>query len=722
MKSGRKPILYLLAAAMIFLHGCESLGPKLQDKRFVESQFNKVEAINNGEPAEQTLTPSEQQASDSKPQVYEGSGIYLNRDAVQPKPVERGEGSYTLNFNNVDLVEVIKVILGDALKYNYTISPQVSGQITLQTTRALSKEELLPTLQMLLKINKAVLIEDDSFYRVEPLEVALTGGSVPFAAHDVLATDSFQIQVVPLEYIGVADMTKILEPILSKKAILQSNAFRNLLFISGTPAELAEIRDLVALFDVDVMRGRSVGLYPLVHVAPKVLEKELQEIFNTDADQPLAGMLKMITVERMNALMVLTTQPSYLSRVEQWINRLDRPGPRGQSGDIHVYPVQNVSAVELANVLEQIYSGPGYRSTVGTQSTLAPGMEPVLIQSRSQSDSGELTPAAIPPLKRRSASNPKGLMSEAQGEIRIIPDEMNNALIILSSAQDFQSLKKVIDQMDVTPLQVLVDATIIEVSLTDELHYGLQWFFTNRSGRYSGSGSVGDSNFNAAGDGGFAYSLVNRADIVRAELNALAIDSRVNVLSAPSLMVLNNQEATIKVGDQVPIRTSESSNTNAGAGSSAIITSTIQMRDTGVTLTVKPRVNAGGLVVMDIEQNVDGVSRTESSEIDSPTIQQRQIKSSVAVQSGETIVLGGLITEQREQGKSGVPVLSRLPVMGGLFGKTDKVLDRTELVILLTPRVVRNHTDARQVTREFKNKLTDIYSDLNPEGQVPVEN
>ena len=181
------------------------------------------------------------------------------------------------------------------------------------------------------------------------------------------------------------------------------------------------------------------------------------------------------------------------------------------------------------------------------------------------------------------------------------------------------------------------------------------------------------------------------------------------MLSAPSLMVLNNQEATIIVGDQVPIRTSESANTSATVGDTALITSTIQLRDTGVTLTVKPRVNAGGLVIMEIEQKVDGVSRTESSEIDSPTIQQRQIKSSVAVQSGETIVLGGLITEQRELGKSGVPVLSRLPIIGGLFGKTDKVLDRTELVVLITPRIVKNEQDSRLITHEFKKRLKGIY-------------
>jgi general secretion pathway protein D len=694
----------LLVGVITLLQGCETLGPTLTPKRAIHdlSEISQLKAKPEIATSKATAVTSE--SNQRAPEIYKGSGVFINAAKDSPVSTVESEGSYTLNFNSVELPEVIKVILGDTLKYNFSISPKVVGKVSLHTAKPLTKVELLPTLEILLGMHKAVLVKDGSFYRVEPQDVVLSGGNIPLLSNAAAQAKGFQIQVIPLQYIGVQDMKKVLGPILPKHAILQIDLNRNLLFITGSPAELANTLELVNLFDIDIMQGKSVGFFPLTYVDAKTIEKELAQIFGSEVDNPLSGMLRMIPIERMNALMVISPQMKYLTRTEQWIKRLDRSGPQGQVGSVHVYEVQNVDAVELAAILEQVY--PANNSSRGKSSrrgSVAPGLKQAIISSKDHTNNAPATKS-----QRNSAViKQTGISNEISGPIRIIPDDVNNALVVVASNQDYESIKKLIKKLDVTPLQVLIDATIIEVSLTDELHYGLQWFFTNKASK--GSGRVGDANFSAAGAGGFSYSLVNSSGIVRAELNALANDSRVNVLSAPSLMVLNNQEATIKVGDQVPIRTSESANTNSNVGDSALITSTIQMRDTGVTLTVKPRVNAGGLVIMGIEQNVDGVSRTASSEIDSPTIQQRQIKSSVAVQSGETIVLGGLITEQRERGQSGVPVLSRLPIVGDLFGKTDKVLNRTELVILLTPRVVKNQQDARLITREFKNKLTGIY-------------
>ena len=694
----------MLVGGIFLLQGCETLGPSLTPKRLVNElgESSQLQIKIKPEVEVQKTIDVTSQKSQRTAEIYKGNGVFINAVKTSSASTAGSEGSYTLNFNSVDLSEVIKVVLGDTLKYNFAINPKVVGKVSLHTAKPLTKAELLPTLETLLGMHKAVLLKEGLFYRVEPQGVVLSGGRIPLLSNQAAQAKGFQIQVIPLQYIGVQDMKKVLGPVLPKHAIVQIDINRNLLFITGTAAELTNTLELVNLFDIDIMQGKSVGFFPLTYVDAKTIEKELAQIFGSEADNPLDGMLRMIPIERMNALMVISPQLKYLTRTEQWIKRLDRSGPQGQAGSVHVYEVQNVDAVELAAILEQVYpANNNVRGKPSRRGSVAPGLKPAVISSSNQ------------PANKPSASNSRNeikdisISNEVNGPIRIIPDEANNSLVIVASNQDYESIKKVIKKLDVTPLQVLIDATIIEVSLTDELHYGLQWFFTNKASK--GSGRVGDANFTAAGAGGFSYSLVNSSGVVRAELNALANDSRVNVLSAPSLMVLNNQEATIKVGDQVPIRTSESANTNSNVGDSALITSTIQMRDTGVTLTVKPRVNAGGLVIMDIEQNVDGVSRTASSEIDSPTIQQRQIKSSVAVQSGETIVLGGLITEQRERGKSGVPVLSRLPVVGDFFGKTDKVLNRTELVILLTPRVVKNQQDARLITREFKNKLTGIY-------------
>lgn len=704
MKKLKKINKLMLVGGIFLLQGCETLGPSLTPKRLVNElgESSQLQIKIKPEVEVQKTIDVTSQKSQRTAEIYKGNGVFINAVKTSSASTAGSEGSYTLNFNSVDLSEVIKVVLGDTLKYNFAINPKVVGKVSLHTAKPLTKAELLPTLETLLGMHKAVLLKEGSFYRVEPQGVVLSGGRIPLLSNQAAQAKGFQIQVIPLQYIGVQDMKKVLGPVLPKHAIVQIDINRNLLFITGTAAELTNTLELVNLFDIDIMQGKSVGFFPLTYVDAKTIEKELAQIFGSEADNPLDGMLRMIQIERMNALMVISPQLKYLTRTEQWIKRLDQSGPQGQAGSVHVYEVQNVDAVELAAILEQVYpANNNVRGKPSRRGSVAPGLKPAVISSSNQ------------PANKPSASNSRNeikdisISNEVNGPIRIIPDEANNALVIVASNQDYESIKKVIKKLDVTPLQVLIDATIIEVSLTDELHYGLQWFFTNKASK--GSGRVGDANFTAAGAGGFSYSLVNSSGVVRAELNALANDSRVNVLSAPSLMVLNNQEATIKVGDQVPIRTSESANTNSNVGDSALITSTIQMRDTGVTLTVKPRVNAGGLVIMDIEQNVDGVSRTASSEIDSPTIQQRQIKSSVAVQSGETIVLGGLITEQRERGKSGVPVLSRLPVVGDFFGKTDKVLNRTELVILLTPRVVKNQQDARLITREFKNKLTGIY-------------
>jgi len=656
----------------------------------------------------QQQAPVKLNSSSPATAVYMGTGQFikpLDTSPVTKNPAKTG--SHTLNFSNVSIAEVATVILGDALGLNFAIDPQVTGNVSLQTAQPLSESELLPALELLLRMHGAVLVVEDSLYRVQLAKWAIASGTIPFSTGGETLPIGFQIRIIPLKYIGVQEMQKILVPVLPENAVLQTDVARNLLVVTGSQSELSSAQELVNLFDVNIMRGQSVGLFPLTFTDAETIRQELIQLFNSDTEKPLAGMLRMIPIERMNALMVITQQPKYLAQVKQWITRLDSGGVQGQASGVYVYQVQNVDAVDLAEVLEKIYPSEKERQVARPAAQLAPGLKPTVIKS----DSG-LAPAQTLNSPSRINTEP-AISGKTTGPIQIIPNEGTNALVIVASRQDYESLLKITKQLDVIPLQVLIDATIVEVSLTDELHYGLQWFFNNNFGDYDGDGRVGSSNLRNAGVGGFSYSLVNSAGVIKAKLNALSSDSRVNVLSAPSLMVLNNQEATIKVGDQVPIRTSESTNTNsAGIDDSGIITSTIEMRDTGVTLTVKPRVNAGGLVIMEVQQDVDGVTVTDSSEIDSPTIQQRQIITSVAVQSGETIVLGGLITEQREEGKSGVPVLSSLPWIGSLFGKTDKVLDRTELVVMITPRVVANAHDTRSITREFKTKLTNIYVEL----------
>jgi general secretion pathway protein D len=298
------------------------------------------------------------------------------------------------------------------------------------------------------------------------------------------------------------------------------------------------------------------------------------------------------------------------------------------------------------------------------------------------------------------------------GEVSIIADAENNALLIMSSTADYDNVYKAIQKLDVLPLQVLVEATIVEVTLKDELRYGLQWFFKNHlDSNTRGIGTIGDSPIPTAADlfGNASYEVISGSS-TRALLNVLANDSRLKVISSPTLMVLDNHTAEIKVGDQVPIQTSATTNTSGTVTTDdrigVNVTSTIQYRDTGVLLKVTPRVNAGGMVVLDITQEVNDVNPDPSfAGINSPTITQRQINTSVAVQSGETLVLGGLIKENNDSGGEGVPYLRHVPVLGWAFGSRGKSTQRTELVVMITPTAVTDTADAREVTREYRNKL-----------------
>lgn len=705
---------------LLLLSGCDTLGPDL----FKKLPLEPVSAIKEpGRPEDAPFGESEGQApseEEGKPtsEYYTGTGNFV-RPGVRPGGPARAprHGKYTLNFDDADLGEVAKVILSDTLNVNYVLSPQVAGTVNLQTSHPLTREELIPALEMVLRMNGAVLLRDGDLYRIEPEANALQSAQSPrLGRAGARLPAGYQVRIVPLQYVGVKEMQSILEPLLPPKAILRADSARNLMLIAGTSDELESIIDTVSIFDVDVLQGMSVGLFTLKNADVATVVPELQTLFGEASEGPLAGMFRLLPIERLNAILVITPQPKYLYEAESWIERLDRT-VTASDGGVNVYRVQNVDSLELAATLNEIF-GSGGSST--PRASLAPGLRPREI---SGSQGGE--PENAPPSRETGNMD----VSDVGEDVRIIADERNNALVVVSTKQEYGIIAGVIKQLDVTPLQVLIDATIVEVTLRDQLQYGIQWFLKNSlPGDHTGR-SVLTENLEdialAVASGGFSYSIVNNASDVRFVLRALAEDQKINVIASPSLMVLDNQEATINVGDQVPIATSQSTNTSSATvdpdgGTNAIVTNQIQLIDTGVTLTVKPRVNAGGLVIMDIEQEANIPVETTTSGLDSPTIQQRKIESSIAVQSGETIVLGGLINDRRNHRRDGVPFFSKIPYIGALFGSTDKQLDRTELVVLITPRVVRHRQDAREITREFKRKLTGIYSDLPvPEEAQP---
>ena len=719
-----KPHRITLALSLVIaIPACQMLGPdlrlKLPDNQVIRSGPNSEQTavteftqLKNTETAETLHKPEIQE--------YPGTGQFVTTKVkMKQGGGARPEGKYKLNFVDADLAEVVGVILGDSLGENYVINPKVAGRVTLETAKSLTREELLPTLEMLLRMNGAALVKDKGTYRIEPVSSALQVGDAPLLYGERGLPVGYQVRVVPLEYVGVTDMVEILKPLVPTESVVRADPARNLLLLAGTAEELDRIVETVKIFDVNVMEGLSFGLYPLDFVDVKDVMTELDKLFAKDTPNPLAGMFRFVPIERLNAIMVITHQPKYLEEVQKWVKRLDRASTiSGEGEGIIVYRAQHVDAVKLAEILNQVISGTVSSST-SRKGTVAPGQQSAQISNRDQR-TPETPPVNRPAMAARSGSgtNARGL----EGVV-IIPDENNNALVIMATAQQYKRIESIIKQLDVMPLQVLIDATIISVNLSDELRYGVQWRFDNAlPNNYSGEGtwSTLANGALAAAFPGFSYSIINSTSNIKMVLNTLAKESELNVVSSPSLMVLNNQEATIQVGDQVPIETGRATNTSGGVGG-AIVTNQIQMRDTGVTLKVKPRVNANGVVIMEISQSVDSVKDSTTPTL-TPTILQRKINSSVAVSNGETVVLGGLISETNDFSNSGLPWLRDLPILGDLFAATGKTKRKEELIVLITPRVVQNKADAKLVAEEYKSKLSGIYHELPKQpSDAPTE-
>ena len=692
----------------LMVSGCELIGPKLHEKLPIKLA-DEIAEVEQPEVIYQELSNEASQVVDEsrvKVELYPGTGEFVSQKGVDTSGKAKGRGEYSLNFDDADLGEVTKVILSDILGENYVLSPKVSGKVTLQTSQPLSREELLPTLDLLLQINNVAMVYQDGIYQIKPKADA-PGSSIlsNYNRYQKKTPAGFRLMAVPIRNVAVEELSEIIKPLLQDKTILHVDSSRNMMLIAGTASELDRAMEMVNVFDVDVMKGKSFGLFPLHKVdAAKIIE-ELEQIFNQKAENP-GGFIQFMNIERLNAILAITHQTQSLKEIERWIIRLDRANTSAGGGAI-VYRVQHVDAVELAATLNEIFSQG--RSDRDRPASVAAGRQAVEITNRERPEQ--------PERQNQNLAITSGITE--LGDVKVIADEVNNALIIVATAQDYAVVQQVIRQLDVMPLQVLIDATIVEVTLEDELKYGIKWFLSHGDGVATSGGLAtlfedGAKAAAFASSGGFGYAFIS-GDF-KALLDFSASDDNLNVIASPSLMVLNNQEASIRVGDEVPILTSSS--TNISGGFDNVVTNSIEQRETGVKLRVVPRVNASGLVIMEIEQSVEnvktGLFTGSGSSIDSPTISTREIISSVAIHSGETIVLGGLIQEQEEYNKAGIPVLYDIPWIGPLFGTTKKTLNKTELVVLITPRVVSTRKDARLITNEFKRKLSGIY-DIEPE-------
>jgi general secretion pathway protein D len=626
-----------------------------------------------------------------------GTGTFVRR--IEPARVDTTPGDITLNFDGTDIREVVKVVLGDVLGVNYLLDPAVQGTASLQTGRPLRREHLIPTLETLLRMNNAALVYRDGTYEVLPVANAIQGRVVPQLGEASRALpQGYSVQVVPLQYIGAEEMSNILQPLAPEGSIIRVDGLRNMLVMAGTSPDLGNLIDTIRVFDVDWMAGLSVGFYTLEYAAAGDVVTQLENLLADEGGNPFKGLFRFIPVESANSLLVISPQEKYLAQARTWIERLDQAEAAGDASErLFVYRVKHGDAENLADILSQLFSG-SEESRTRRVGGVAPGLRQASAEStpRGAGEGGAATPQA----PRRAVSS----TIELSSTVSIVADPINNSLLIKASPRDYKKILDALKQLDLVPLQVLVEATIIEVFLTGDLRYGVQWQFFGGQKDQRLDYSLVNSDDGTLGKSfpGFNWAVVIPPDTIRATLSALAQDGLVNVLSSPSVMVLDNQTAKIQVGKQVPVATSQ----QQGLTVNDRVLNTIEYRDTGVQLSVKPRVTPGGLVQMEIEQEVSTVDEGASAGgLNSPTFSTRNITSNVAVRSNQAVVLGGLIQDLSNEGKQGIPGLYRLPVVGALFGETRKSAERTELVVVLTPRVIASDQDVETVTEDFRNRL-----------------
>ena len=575
-----------------------------------------------------------------------GTDSFLASQPTDDLIIPSDDGAFTLNLVGVPIEQAAQAVLADALGRNYAIQPGITGEVTLQTTQPLTERLLLETFEAVLELNGATLQVSNDLIRI----VSASGSTQRVVRLGNQNTIGARIVAVPLRFIGTAEMIRLLEPIAGDSVRLQPIPNRNILMIAGSRNEIGATLDAINLFDVDVLEGKSVGLFRLNAAKPEAVVEELTLIFEAAEGGSLQNVVSFVPSDRLGAIIVITSRQQYLDDAERWIRDLDRTAGSSQRRPV-VYNLQNRSAETLAPVLSEML--------------------------------GEISAETEPAV---------------EGQPRIVADNTKNAIIVWGNDTEQSAFAQLIQSLDSRPVQVLLEATIAEVSLSDELEFGLRWFF--ESGNFSGTFS--DASSGAVAPSFPGLSLLFQGSSAQLALNALNSVTDVNIVSSPSLTVLDNQEARLQIGDEVPVATQQAVSTT---DPNAPIVNTISFRDTGIILEVKPRVSSSGEVTLEIEQEVSSVSTTTTSGIDSPTISTRSIKTSVVVSDGQTIALGGLIEESGNQTNSKVPGAGDLPVVGALFRNRSDTVSRTELLILITPRVIRDGRESRSVTDELRSRI-----------------
>ncbi len=644
-------------------------------------------------------------------------------------------GDISLNFPSTDVRTVAKAVLGDLLGLGWTVSPGLSTTITVVTQRPIARSSVLSFLEESLRASNLALVQRGGGYSIELIESARASGAGDGATNAF----GFSTEIVELKFVSAEEMRRLLEPVLPG-VVTSADQLGNRVTLSGTSGQRASARDLLRQFDVNWLRGMTFALYVPRKTDSRLIVPELEKLLNAP-DAPTRDLVRLISMENLNGILAISRQRQYLDDVGRFVEVLDREGQNNEPR-LFVYRVQNGRSRDLARTLNTAFgnapqggdqNGAGAQDVQVRQSPDGNGRADETRGNRNASGSGDSGNASFgsgnfsgrqeqsrqPNLQSVPAPNdggsPSGSTRASGINANISSDDNNNAIVVFGTPREYALIEDALRKLDVLPQQVLIEAAITEVSLTNDLRYGLQWNFT--SGRENGVLTESNNSLNLTRNTpGFSFAF-SPSSSINAVLNTLESKTNVNVVSAPKLLVLNNQTAILQVGDEVPIATQNSTSNN---DPNAPTINSIEYRNTGVILKVTPRVNANGIVMLDVTQEVSDVNTSVASVngINSPTISTRRISSTVAVQDGEVLALGGLIRNTRTGGRAGIPFLSQIPIVGGLFGKQTTGGSKIELIVLLKPRVLRTVEDGRAVTEELRAKIRSL-EPFKSSGRIP---
>lgn len=656
------------------------------------------------------------------------SRVYPGSDArAARQPAERnfagirsaGDG-YELNFENANLGDTVKVILGETLRKPYVFDPRLQGQVTLSTGRPVSESELLSILEIVLQINNASLVLTDGKYRIVPASTAtnatkrLVGLTAPGAAD----RPGYGVSVLPLRHISARQMLSLIDGFLTKAGAVRADVSRNLLLLRGSGPERRTLLDVATSFDLDWLKGQAAGIFPLSYATAEEIVPELNKILDNKKGGRGHGTVKFEAIERLNAILVLAQRNKTLRSVARWIKRLDKTNNSGVN--VYIYNVEHGKAGPLAKILNATFSNGGGGGSAGD---VAPDQEKSSLSnddsdgfdkktsssgSSSQTNAGggqtpegnntDSTSANDKAASADSASTPPPSGGDKDG-VRIVADTASNRLLIRARPRDYRRVLTALRGIDRPPLQIMINATIAEVTLNDNLRYGVQFFLKGKNFGVSVADVAGLPLQQSFQGLNVVLGALANPKVV---LDALSNVTEVQVVSSPSVVVLDNQTAKLKVGSEVPVITQQSTSLDAA---DTRVVNAVQFRDTGVILKVVPRVSTSGLVTMEVQQEISAVAPSSTPGTLTPTINQRKINSTIAVYSGQTVLLGGLISEEDSREKDRVPLVKQIPILGELIGKTDNGRSRTELIVFIRPQVIRDGHDASLAAQELANRL-----------------